>query len=132
MSHVLGISGVFLYADDCVSLKNWYTEHLGLAFECYGEDTCYGLDLPHTLPDGTKSHTVFSIMKAKAPLGSAPRTCMVNWRVRDLDQILEGLGEKGVLPTKQEDYEYGRFAWVEDPEGNTLELYQPLLEPGTF
>ena len=125
MSAILGISGVFLYADDCVALKDWYAATLDLDLACWGEGTCYGLDFFHTLPDGTKSHTIFSIQKAKAPLGAAPRSCMVNWRVDDLDAFLAGAAAKGILPEKREDGEFGRFAWIVDPEGNKLELYQP-------
>ena len=132
MTAILGISGVFLYADDCVALKDWYAATLDLAFACWGEGTCYGVDFLHVLPDGTKSHTVFSIQQAKAPLGSAPKTCMLNWRVADLDALLSELGAKGISAEKREDFDYGRFAWILDPEGNKLELYQPLMEPGSF
>ncbi len=132
MPTVLGISGVFLHADDCVALKDWYAATLGLAFACWGEGTCYGVDFLHALPDGTKSHTIFSIQKAKEALGAAPKTCMVNWRVDDLEAFLAGLAAKGIAVEKREDFDYGRFAWIRDPEGNTLELYQPLLEPGSF
>lgn len=134
MAHakVLGISGVFLFANDPVALKDWYAAHLGLALTCYSEGTCYGADLLHTLPDGRKSHTVFSIMKAKTNLKGQRKECMINWRVEDLDGFLAGLAAAGIKVEKREDYDYGRFAWIKDPEGNPLELYQPLLEPGTF
>ena len=108
------------------------TAILGLAFTCWGEGTCCGLDFLHTLPDGTKRHTVFSIMKAEAPQGAVPKRCMVNWRVGDMDAFLAELATKGITPEKREDSDYGRFAWILDPEGNKLELYQPLQEPGSF
>ena len=132
MSAILGISGVFLYSDDCVALKDWYAATLGLDLACWGEGTCYGQDFLHVLPDGTKSHTVFSIQKPAAPLGTAPKSCMVNWRVGDMDTFLAELATKGITPEKREDSDYGRFAWILDPEGNKLELYQPLQEPGSL
>jgi predicted enzyme related to lactoylglutathione lyase len=128
MTAILGISGVFLYADDCVALQAWYAATLGLDLACWGEGSCYGLEFPHVLPDGRKGSTIFSIQKAKAPLGAAPKSCMVNWRVDDLDAFLAGLAAKGIAPEKREDGEYGRFAWIVDPEGNKLELYQPPEE----
>ncbi len=131
-SRVLGISGVFLFANDPVQLKDWYARHLGLAFQCWGEGACYGVELPHTLADGRPSHTVFSLMKAKARLKAPRRECMVNWRVEDLDAFLAGLAADGIEPEKREDYDYGRFAWIKDPEGNPIELYQALMEPGSF
>lgn len=122
MSGVLGISGVFLMADDPAALRDWYARHLGLALMEWTPGRCYGLNFEHQLPDGRASHTVFSIQKAPQPLGEGPRSCTVNWRVEDLDAFLAGLD--GVPVDKREDGEYGRFAWITDPEGNRLELYQ--------
>jgi predicted enzyme related to lactoylglutathione lyase len=52
---------------------------------------------------------------------------MVNFRVDDLDELLAELAAKGVkVDPKREDYVYGRFAWIWDPEGNRVELWQPL------
>jgi predicted enzyme related to lactoylglutathione lyase len=51
---------------------------------------------------------------------------MINYRVGDLDAILEQLRSQGVeVDDKMEESEYGRFAWVMDPEGNRLELWEP-------
>jgi len=129
---VRGLGGVFLYANDPESLKDWYAAHLGLAFACWGEGTCYGLQFFHSDPDGTKAHTVFSIMKAEAPRAPHPQACMLNWRVSDLDTLLAELQAKGIPIEKREDSEYGSFAWIVDPEGHRLELYQPPLESGSF
>jgi len=51
---------------------------------------------------------------------------VVNYRVHDLTAFLEQLKADGVPVEKTEDFEYGRFAWIRDPEGNRIELYQPL------
>jgi predicted enzyme related to lactoylglutathione lyase len=52
---------------------------------------------------------------------------MVNFRVDDLDALLGQLAEAGVrIDPKREEYPYGRFAWIWDPEGNRVELWQPL------
>ena len=51
---------------------------------------------------------------------------MVNYRVLDLPAFLEQLKAEGIVPDKTEDADYGRFAWIKDPEGNKIELYQPL------
>jgi predicted enzyme related to lactoylglutathione lyase len=54
---------------------------------------------------------------------------MLSFRVDDLDALLAQLAEAGVrLDPKREDYSYGRFAWIWDPEGNRVELWQPLPE----
>ncbi len=56
---------------------------------------------------------------------------MVNYRVDDLDALLAVLREEGVeIDEKREDSEYGRFAWIMDPEGNRIELWEPPKEVG--
>jgi hypothetical protein len=54
---------------------------------------------------------------------------MVNFRVEKLDNLLETLRQEGVLvDPKREDSAYGRFAWIMDPEGNRIELWEPPPE----
>lgn len=51
---------------------------------------------------------------------------MINYRVDDLDGLLEALKREGVeIDPRREDYDYGRFAWIVDPEGNRIELWEP-------
>jgi predicted enzyme related to lactoylglutathione lyase len=50
---------------------------------------------------------------------------MVNYRVADMDALLISLQEEGVEILGREDYEYGRFAWIMDPGGNRVELWEP-------
>lgn len=129
---VKGLGGIFLYAEDPEGLSRWYATHFGLAFAEWEPGKCYGLEFFYTDPDGRKAHTLFSLMKAKAPLGEGRPECMVNWRVEDLDAFCAGLEAAGIPVEPREDFGYGRFAWTRDPEGHRIELYQPLQEPGTF
>jgi predicted enzyme related to lactoylglutathione lyase len=63
--------------------------------------------------------------------GSGPAPFMVNYRIKDLDALLAQLRAAGVqVDDKVEDYDYGRFGWATDPEGNRLELWQPKGETG--
>jgi predicted enzyme related to lactoylglutathione lyase len=60
-------------------------------------------------------------------LGASP--AMVNYRVEDLDAMLQALASEGVwIDPKRKDHPYGRFAWIRDPEGNRIELWQPIGE----
>ena len=127
---VQGLGGVFLYAEDPVALSAWYTRHFGLGFTEWEPGACFGMEFFYTDPDGSKAHTVFSIMKAKEPLAEGRPECVVNWRVTDLEAFCAQLEAEGIVIDKREDYDYGRFAWIRDLEGRRVELYQPLKEPG--
>lgn len=72
--------------------------------------------------------TVFAHFPADTRyFGGGEQQAMVNFRVDDLDALLASLEAAGVrIDPKREDYPYGRFAWIWDPEGNRVELWQPL------
>jgi predicted enzyme related to lactoylglutathione lyase len=128
---ILGVSGIFLDSDDPAALSAWYTEHFGFTFNEWEKGKTYGFEFFFRLDDGRRSHTVFSLNKPKEPLGAARRTTTVNLRVENLSAFAEGLRAKGLEVKGPEDYgDMGAFAWVKDPEGNRLELYQPTQEPG--
>ena len=58
--------------------------------------------------------------------GSGPQNCMVNHRVDNLDALLEQLPQGGVtIDPHRENYDYGRFAWIVDPDRNRMELWEP-------
>ena len=123
-----GIGGIFLYANDARALSNWYAHHFGMRIETYEDGKVYGTEFKYRrLSDSSKiDSTVFSISQAKTPLPAERHECVVNYRVRDLAAFLAQLKADGVEIEKTEDYDYGRFAWIKDPEGNRIELYQPL------
>jgi predicted enzyme related to lactoylglutathione lyase len=117
LERVAGIGGVFLRARDPEALKRWYGEHLGLALEDYGT----------TFTAAAGDQTVWAPFSADTDyFGSRDQQAMVNYRVRDLDAMLEQLRTAGVdVEEHGEEHEYGRFAWATDPEGNRFELWEP-------
>src|SRR3954447_1783963 len=123
-----GIGGVFIYANDAKALSNWYAHHFGLRLETYEDGKVYGTEFKYRrLGDSSQvDSTVFSISQTKEPLPAERRECMVNYRVRDMQAFLDQLKADGIAVEKTEDFDYGRFAWIRDPEGNRIELYQPL------
>ena len=114
---VQGIGGVFFRSRDPDALRAWYAEHLGIAMEAYGTTfTAKGGDQTVWAP--FPSDTTY--------FGSSDQQLMVNFRVRDLDAMLEQLRSAGVqVDDRVHDMEYGRFGWASDPEGNRFELWQP-------
>jgi len=123
-----GIGGVFIYANDAKALSNWYAHHFGLNLETYEDGNVYGTEFKYRrLVDSSKvDSTVFSISQSKTTLPTERREAVINYRVRDLQPFLEQLKADGIEIEKTEDFDYGRFAWIRDPEGNRIELYQPL------
>ncbi|HEX9219071.1 MAG TPA: VOC family protein [Gemmatimonadaceae bacterium] len=123
-----GIGGVFIYANDAKALSNWYAHHFGLRLETYEDGKVYGTEFKYRrLGDSSQvDSTVFSISQSKVTLPPERSQAMINYRVRDLQSFLDQLKAEGVDIEKTEDFDYGRFAWIKDPEGNRIELYQPL------
>jgi predicted enzyme related to lactoylglutathione lyase len=123
-----GIGGVFIYANDAKALSNWYAHHFGLRLETYEDGKVFGTEFKYRrLGDSSQiDSTVFSINQSKADLPSERQEAMVNYRVRDLDAFVAQLKADGIEIEKTEEFDYGRFAWIRDPEGNRIELYQPL------
>ena len=124
MARVTGIGGVFLRARDPKALAQWYADHLGVVLSEYGGINFLWSD---EVPPQT-GLTTWSLFPADTKyFGSDQQQAMINYRVDDLDALLEKLSAAGVtVDPKREDADYGRFAWITDPEGNRLELWQPL------
>jgi predicted enzyme related to lactoylglutathione lyase len=130
MKRVTGIGGIFFHAKDPVALRAWYKQHLGIDVMDWG-GTAFLWNEEARAPDG--GMTVWSIGSAGsdhfAP-GSA--SFMINYRVDDLDALLQVLREEGCqVLDKTDDSEYGKFGWVIDPENNKVELWEPPRSPTT-
>jgi predicted enzyme related to lactoylglutathione lyase len=114
---VAGIGGVFFRARDPDALRAWYAEHLGIEMEDYGT----------TFTAQAGDRTVWAPFAADTDyFGSAEQPLMVNFRVRDLEAMLEQLRTAGVeVDERVHEMEFGRFGWAVDPEGNRFELWEP-------
>lgn len=121
-ARVTGIGGIFFKAKDPKALSEWYRRHLGLSVENSMVLFTWGGG-----GDGkAKGHTVWSIFPADTTYFGDGASFMINYRVKDLDAVLAALRKEGVVvDPKVEDYEYGRFGWITDPEGNRIELWEP-------
>ena len=114
MARVVGIGGVFFRARDPDALREWYVEHLGIEPEDHGGALFEG------------GHTVWSIFPDDTDyFGPSGQQGMVNYRVDDLDAMLDQLRAAGAeVDERTEEYDFGRFGWAVDPEGNRFELWQ--------
>jgi D-3-phosphoglycerate dehydrogenase len=127
MDKVTGIGGIFFKTADPKALAGWYQKHLGIDFgdqlyvdfkwESAGEHTASG-------------NTVFSLFSSDTKYfdpGNKP--FMINFRVKDLEKLLAELKDAGVkIAGEMESYDYGKFGWIMDPEGNKIELWEPPVD----
>jgi predicted enzyme related to lactoylglutathione lyase len=120
MEKVTGIGGVFFKARDPAALADWYRQHLGIA------SSDGHADFEWRDPPGRTGRTVWALFPANSDyFGSSSSSFMLNYRVADLRRLLEELRAAGVKIEGTEDHDYGRFAWITDPEGNRIELWEP-------
>ncbi len=126
MARILGLGGVFFKARDPKALADWYRDMLDFPVEEWG-GAAFELDAAR---DG-RGQVIWSPFPADTKyFDPSDAAFMINLRVDDLDGLLLRLAAKGVQATGREDSEYGRFAWILDPEGRKLELWEPPLPAG--
>ena len=128
MEKVTGIGGIFVKADNPTELQKWYQDKLGVPVGENGYTMFHWreADAPEKL-----GQTVWSLFPRETTYFAPSRSSwMVNYRVENLERMLGQLREAGVtiegeLVEGEAVEEYGRFAWVLDPEGNKVELWEP-------
>jgi predicted enzyme related to lactoylglutathione lyase len=124
MKRVTGIGGIFFKAKDAPALQAWYKRHLGIDVQEWGGAAFTWADSQGTPVGGTTTWSIASAGAEQFEPSSAP--FMINYRVEDLHGLVAALRREGCnVLEKVDDSEYGKFAWVIDPEGNKIELWQP-------
>lgn len=131
MKRVTGIGGIFFRAKDPNALNAWYAKHLGitrLPHSPWGADDESPLFEWRDRDDPEKlAYTVFGVFDDDTEYFGPDRPAyMFNFRVDDLDMLLEQLRKEGVeVVSDIREYSYGRFAQIVDLEGNRVELWEP-------
>ena len=118
MQRVTGVGGVFFRAKDPDALGRWYKAHLGIDLvpADYGQKSWSQEGGP----------TVFAPFPQDTDYFPANKQWMINFRVRDLDAIVEQLRSARIdVKVDPASYPNGRFARLHDPEGNPIELWEP-------
>jgi predicted enzyme related to lactoylglutathione lyase len=126
MARITGIGGVFFKSrNDRAALAAWYQEHLGISLEDFGGAI---LKWPDDKAED-KGLTVWHIAEKESQWFSpSDSSFMINYRVDDLGEMIAQLRAGGVeIIQGPESHENGRFAWVMDPEGNKVELWEPMI-----
>jgi len=121
-NRVTGLGGFFFKTKDPDGIKTWYGKHLGLPVDSYG-CTFWWKD-----KEGKDCSTQWSPFKETTEyFKPSDKQFMMNFRVENLEELLTVLKEEGVTVVgDMEVYDYGKFGWILDPEGNKIELWEPI------
>ena len=124
MERVTGIGGVFFKSKDPEALKRWYVDHLGVQPDEQGYVSFHWRE--HADPDVEAFTAWGPFSETTDYFDPSSRPFMVNYRVRNLERMLAQLRAAGAdVDDRVEEYEYGKFGWVMDPDGTRIELWEP-------
>lgn len=121
LGHVTGIGGVFVKSKNPKALAQWYREVLGLDVKPWG-----GAAMPSDAPGRPPKVTWTAFPVSGDYMSPSTREFMINFAVDEMDAIIARLTAHGVPIIKRDDDDaFGRFAWIQDPDGTKIELSQP-------
>jgi len=127
IAKVIGIGGIFFRSENPKALQAWYHEHLGFP---RGDDdhpmAVFRFD--EDIASGRAGYAIWSpFAKDTTYFDPSHSDYMINFRVDDLEGLLSSLKDKGVkiVDGPKEEPPYGTFAWIIDPEGSKIELWEP-------
>lgn len=124
MKKVTGIGGVFFKCKDPKKTTEWYAKHLGLTTNPYGAT----FEWYEKADSATKAQTQWTPFKEDTKyFAPSTKDFMINYRVENLAALVDELKKDGVtIVDKIETYDYGKFVHILDPEGNKIELWEPI------
>ena len=117
---ITGVGGIFFKAKDPKALAAWYRDVLGLPLQNWG-----GAALRYDAPQHPPALIWNALPESTNYFAPSTSGLMINYAVDDMDAFITRLNANGVAPLKRIDDATGRFAWILDPEGNKIELWQP-------
>jgi predicted enzyme related to lactoylglutathione lyase len=126
MKKVTSIGGIFFKCKDPNKIKEWYSKHLGFNTDQYGTS----FEWRNSEDPSHKGFTVWSPFKDSTEyFNPSEKEFMINYRVENLTGLVKELKKEGIRVVDEiQEYEYGKFVHIMDPEGNKLELWEPYDE----
>jgi predicted enzyme related to lactoylglutathione lyase len=120
VGRITGIGGIFVRSKDPKALAAWYRDVLGISVEAWG-----GAMLRYDAPNHPPAVVWNAVPQASKYMAPSTREFMLDFAVDDLDAFIARLEKKGVAILKRDDSDpSGRFAWILDPDGTKIELWQ--------
>jgi len=121
---VTGIGGIFFFSENPEKIKDWYSTHLGLEVDQWG--TSFEFRNTHR-PDEINYLQWGPFSKGSEYFAPSKKEFMINYRVQNLEGLVEKLRENGVTILDDiETFDYGKFIHIMDEEGNKIELWEPV------
>lgn len=121
---VIGIGGIFFKSENPQQVKEWYAQNLGLAVGPHGA--------PFEFRNARRPDEVNYLNWEAFPdttdyFEPSEKQFMINYRVQHIEALVENLKQNGVIIVDEiTDYPYGKFVHIMDPEGNKIELWEPI------
>lgn len=121
---VTGIGGIFFRSKNPKDTKEWYGKNLGLAINDYGSTFEFrNANRPQEI-----NYLSWSVFDENSEyFNPSDKEFMINYRVQNIEVLVEQLKSNGVTIVDQiKEYEYGKFVHIMDPDGNKIELWEPV------
>jgi predicted enzyme related to lactoylglutathione lyase len=121
---VTGIGGIFFRSENPEETREWYSENLGLAVNDYGSS----FEFRNTHRPDEINYLQWSLFdKNTEYFEPSKKEFMINYRVQNIEGLVRQLRENGVTILDEiQEFEYGKFVHIMDPEGNKIELWEPI------
>jgi predicted enzyme related to lactoylglutathione lyase len=121
---VTGIGGIFILSDNPDSMMAWYGDNLGLKIDAYGSP----FEFRNANNPEEQNYLRWSAIGANTDFfNPSKKEFMINYRVYNIEALVEKLRSNGsVMLDSIASYDYGKFVHLMDPEGNKIELWEPI------
>lgn len=124
MKKVTGIGGIFFKCKDPKNMRDWYNKNLGLETNDYGSSFEFrNANKPEEI-----NYLQWSPFKEDTDyFEPSQKQFMINYRVENLAGLVEEMKKDGVTICDEiQEFDYGKFVHIMDPEGNKIELWEPV------
>jgi predicted enzyme related to lactoylglutathione lyase len=123
---VTGVGGIFFFAENPEATRTWYQKNLGIESSPYGA-SFESRDLAHPEQINTLQWCPFK--QGSTYFAPSKKEFMINYRVQNIEGLVKKLKENGAtIVDNIESSDYGKFVHIIDPEGNKIELWEPVIE----
>lgn len=115
---IIGLGGVFIKSKNKAKLNQWYQDIFDVTMEDWG--TTFQISQINN-----EDAQVFAVFPDSSKYFNEDQSYMINWMVDDLEPLKEKLKSKNIQILGSQSSEFGKFAWINDLDGNKLELWEP-------